>query len=212
MNCNDASSLLDDLVDGEFEPRERDELERHVAGCRTCRDALDELKRLVGQAHALPREMRPPRDLMPDIRRTFARGAARHAADRWLGRAGSDWRPRCSSWSPPAPWCGAESRRPPRRLPKRRARFRRWSSIARPIGSTPRLPRSWSRRSKSAPEGLSPETSRVIERNLRIIDRAIGKSDRQSRPIRRICRTAGCSPHFTSRGLEFLWRVTRLSS
>jgi hypothetical protein len=54
---------LGDWMDGELEPAETTLLERHLAGCGACRAAAVELRELLEQAAALPREIAPGRDL-----------------------------------------------------------------------------------------------------------------------------------------------------
>jgi len=44
---------LSEYVDGELAPRERAELERHLGECDECRDAVDDLRRVVERAQGL---------------------------------------------------------------------------------------------------------------------------------------------------------------
>jgi hypothetical protein len=58
---------LADYVDGLLSETERREVERHLAGCAACRADVDAIRRLQAAAHALPREIQPPRDLWAGI-------------------------------------------------------------------------------------------------------------------------------------------------
>jgi hypothetical protein len=63
--------LLSDHLDGELEPAPREALERHLDGCAECRATLDDLRRLVAAARALP-ERAPEPDPWPGIARALA--------------------------------------------------------------------------------------------------------------------------------------------
>jgi anti-sigma factor RsiW len=57
---------LSEYLDGELAASERTALEAHLAACASCRSTLDELRRVVARAHAL--DDRPPTaDLWPGI-------------------------------------------------------------------------------------------------------------------------------------------------
>ena len=59
--------VLNDWADGTLPPGARAATERHLAECGACRDAAYELRALLGALHALPREIPPARDLLPGI-------------------------------------------------------------------------------------------------------------------------------------------------
>ncbi len=67
MNCHDLDDRLDDYVDGELPEGEFQEMELHLASCAACRSAERGLRRVLAEARALPREMKPARDLWPGI-------------------------------------------------------------------------------------------------------------------------------------------------
>ena len=46
MDCTDIKAMLSGLIDGEVDPPTRHDAERHLAGCESCRQMLDEAERL----------------------------------------------------------------------------------------------------------------------------------------------------------------------
>ena len=67
MNCESVLDRLDDYADGCLGEAEFQELELHLHGCAACRREERELRALLAEAAALPREVAPPRDLWPGI-------------------------------------------------------------------------------------------------------------------------------------------------
>ncbi len=67
MNCANARLLLDDLVDGALAEPTRAELNAHLDACAGCQAAEARLRALVARAAALPRSVEPGRDLWPGI-------------------------------------------------------------------------------------------------------------------------------------------------
>ena len=67
MTCTELDPLLDRYLDGTLEANRRAELEAHLAGCESCRTLTLQLRAVLASAAALPRSIRPPRDLWPDI-------------------------------------------------------------------------------------------------------------------------------------------------
>ena len=74
--------LLSDHLDGELEPAPREALERHLEGCAECRATLDDLRRLVAAAKALP-ERAPEPDPWPGIARALVPAAPRARPLAW---------------------------------------------------------------------------------------------------------------------------------
>jgi anti-sigma factor RsiW len=68
MNCNEIDRLLDDYVDGELDRDREPAVREHLTGCPRCRDREAGLRRLLHLAGSLPREARPDRDLWQGIR------------------------------------------------------------------------------------------------------------------------------------------------
>ena len=67
MTCNEAEDRLDDYVDGALAESEFQEMELHIASCAACREQERRLRLILAQAHALPRELTPPRNLWPGV-------------------------------------------------------------------------------------------------------------------------------------------------
>jgi anti-sigma-K factor RskA len=67
MTCQEIDERLDDYVDGTLSEGEFQEVELHLASCADCRAAEERLRRLLAAADALPREKSPARDLWPEI-------------------------------------------------------------------------------------------------------------------------------------------------
>jgi anti-sigma factor RsiW len=90
MTCEQVRDVLDDYVDGDLAEAEFHEVELHLASCAECRQEERLLRSLLAQAAALPREMRPGRDLWPDLAARLrgtegARGVVlRPAVSRWM--------------------------------------------------------------------------------------------------------------------------------
>jgi hypothetical protein len=67
MTCDLAGERLDEYVQGGLAEAEFQELELHLAGCASCREEERELRALLADVAALPRELRPGRDLWAGI-------------------------------------------------------------------------------------------------------------------------------------------------
>jgi anti-sigma factor RsiW len=57
---------LSDYIDAALPGGERSEVERHLAGCASCRDVLEELRAVTQAARSLG-PLEPPRDLWPGV-------------------------------------------------------------------------------------------------------------------------------------------------
>jgi anti-sigma factor RsiW len=86
MTCNEVDDRLDDYVDGSLREGELQEVEMHIASCAACRDAERHLRLILAQASALPREVAPPRDLWAGIAERIE--AERRARAAWWGPVG----------------------------------------------------------------------------------------------------------------------------
>jgi len=92
MMCPHMEATLNEYVDGTLAARARATVEAHLAGCAGCREAVAELRRLVGEAQGLPRSIEPERNLWTaidarivqratyNVRRAFWRGVLAAAA------------------------------------------------------------------------------------------------------------------------------------
>lgn len=65
--CEDIRALLDDYLDGDLDDLARQRVEGHLSACPSCRREVDELERLLRRAAALPRALTPRRDLWPGV-------------------------------------------------------------------------------------------------------------------------------------------------
>jgi predicted anti-sigma-YlaC factor YlaD len=67
MTCELVAEKLDEYVDGDLDEATFQEMELHLGGCAECRQQEKELRALVAEAAALPREIEPGRDLWPEL-------------------------------------------------------------------------------------------------------------------------------------------------
>ncbi|MEQ8330474.1 MAG: zf-HC2 domain-containing protein [Longimicrobiales bacterium] len=63
---------LTEYVDGDLSPTDREAFERHADGCAACREAVEEIRTVVAAARAMG-PVEPPRDLWPGIERVVSR-------------------------------------------------------------------------------------------------------------------------------------------
>jgi predicted anti-sigma-YlaC factor YlaD len=99
MTCEQAFTRLDEYVDGDLDEAAFQEVELHLAGCAECRQQERELRALIAEAAALPREILPARDLWPEL------------AERLRGAEGARLveRPRVTAWRSPMAMAAAAS-------------------------------------------------------------------------------------------------------
>ena len=184
MICDDVNRRLDALIDGELAAGERDEVVEHLRTCSACREDERRLRRVVEVARELPREIAPERDLWPAI-------AARIEADKVVvggfGATRAVWR-RGRAWLAAAAlvvlaatvlvlaWRGrqpalhvASGNRP--RIDLRLASLELDSVRSTYAKARQELLTLLSARRSE----LSPETVKVIEENVVIIDDAVEK-------------------------------------
>jgi hypothetical protein len=67
MNCENYVEMIDDFLDSALSPMEREALEKHLKECGNCRSEFQSLQSLARKSAALPRNLRPDRDLWPTI-------------------------------------------------------------------------------------------------------------------------------------------------
>lgn len=65
--CRSGNTRLQDFVDGLLDPDEERRVREHLAVCEGCRREERDLRRLLARVADLPREVRPPRDLWPEV-------------------------------------------------------------------------------------------------------------------------------------------------
>src|SRR2546430_15980960 len=92
MMCPHMEATLNEYVDGTLPAGDRPAVEAHLAECAGCRTAATELRRLIAEAHGLPRSIEPRRNLWTtiearivqraryNVQRAFWRGALAAAA------------------------------------------------------------------------------------------------------------------------------------
>ena len=66
LTCNDAQALIPDLLDGTLSDTQRARYEAHAAGCDECRSLVRDLAKIRDEAAALP-TLSPSRDLWQGI-------------------------------------------------------------------------------------------------------------------------------------------------
>lgn len=194
MNCADVERYLDDFVDGALPAALAAELGSHVASCPSCREAESGLRALLAEAESLDASIEPPRDLWAGIaRRIDAEGAgtkpfpaARPAPRRRrayallgaaaalaVGIAGALGIPALSGSAASLAASSGAGRRAfayrPRPMP---ASFKASPGLAKSQAAFEAARAELYAALEARRPSLSPDTARVIERNLRIIDEA----------------------------------------
>src|SRR5260370_1017151 len=148
--------------------RERAAVAAHLAGCAACRAALAELRGLVANAHALPQRIEPPRELWT--------GIAARITERPPARGTVWWRER-------AFWAGVSAAAATLVLV---LGVHRLTGPARPSGPVEgwgvvaadyqRATAELARTLAAERHRLRPETVALVERNLALIDAALGEA------------------------------------
>ncbi|MDX2122110.1 MAG: zf-HC2 domain-containing protein [Gemmatimonadota bacterium] len=157
-NHTDILPLLDDYADGGLDPAARARVEAHLASCAACRAEVAALAAILAEARALPRTIEPGRDLWPGIAPRLAARPARRLP--WLQLAAAL-----------ALFAGGfaaarlgQKDGPPTRLATLQAEYTAAST-------------ELAHRLAGGSTGLAPETRRVVDRNLEIIDQAIREAE-----------------------------------
>jgi len=71
MNCKQALKLISEYVDGNLDERRTAELEGHLAGCKDCRETVEDFKAIVREAQNL-KTVTPPERVWQKISGTLA--------------------------------------------------------------------------------------------------------------------------------------------
>lgn len=188
-DCSSWDHAIDDWLDGQLDDDAEAALRAHLASCEDCRALATDLRALRQETHALADALPPDRDLWPEIARRIAhppaaahdprlpwgRGLAAVAAVvvvvlgvGYLARLGE-------ARSGQAPGLGSSAASQPQ------AAMTRPASTTEPMLTDPALAatREAARALRADVEtrwaGLRPATRDVLERNLDVIDRAIGE-------------------------------------
>ena len=217
MNCNRLETLLDDYLDGVLAAPTEEEAERHLADCPACRGSVEELRRLQQATQALPRGIAPERDLLPGIRDRIgrdARGGRGLSWMRWVAVAaslivltGSVWLGLRSLNPDPALADGAAG--------AATAMLAANVSLAEFEAAELQYEQASDRLLEiveARGDELSPETRAVIEDNLQIIDEAIEQVRSALNDEPGDTRNGHILNALYRQKVEFLWRVSRLSS
>jgi len=217
--CDFDATRLNDYVDGELTRGEQNEVERHLSNCSDCGAELVALRELIAASGRLE-GIEPARDLFPGIAAGIETTAAtprqplvaRSAAgsSRWLAAAAAVVLALvggAAGWL----WRGAPE-------PTQAAAVRSASPMLASDGSdAPALSQIMAATDELADlvEGrraqISPETAAILERNLAIIDQAIGELREHRQPTEAGEESLALSAMYKQK-LELLRRAARLSS
>jgi len=221
MSCYEIELLLDEYVDDSLNTERRASVERHLAECADCRRVTDELHSLVETAQKLPRGVVPGRDLLPGIVERIERDGLASTIDRAPRRR--------------IPWIGIAAAWLVISVAAAMALMLRGvPDSASPVGTTAdetRLARADGGETMDAVvldyeqaaeqllasiherrDTFSPETLAVLEKNLEIIDRAIGEVQATLAAAPRSRGNAAVFVAMHQQKVELLQRVSRLSS
>lgn len=215
--CGFDARRLEDYADGELAQLDGATVERHLAGCADCREALRELREWIAAARKL-QGIEPQRDLFPEIVAAIegragdaATGAvAPRSAPRWLaaaaalllalvgGAAGWWWRGTPEAVRSVA----AESTSAILSVEAPDG-----GALLEIIAATDALADLVEARRGQ----ISPEMAAILEQNLAIIDRAIAELRQAGQPPDGSAQTLALSAMYRNK-LELLRRAARLST
>lgn len=184
MSCNETRARLDELVDGSLDDAARRQVETHLRRCPECRRRLEGLQALRARVQTLPRAIEPPRDLWrgivariedgevirgrfsPAPRPWWAHRGLLAAAAALLVIASSGLTALFLRGGDPSPALP----RPGEEITAETVAWRQFSDAERQYRQvTDELARELEQRR----DELAPETVRIVEENLEIIDEAI---------------------------------------
>lgn len=179
MSDEHASERLSDYLDGELAADDRTRVERHLVRCPECARTLAELTAVVARARTL-RPTGPARDLWPGIAGAIgAPGAARvPPARRRVSFSAPQLAAAAAALALGSAFVGRQLRPEPavraaRPLPAAAARLA--GRAAPPPGYAEELARL-QRALDDERSRLAPNTVRILDKNLAVIDRAIRES------------------------------------
>ncbi len=167
MMCPDMEATLNEYVDSTLAVLQREAVDEHLAQCTGCCDALAELRRLVAGARQLPPSITPPRDFWPVIGRRIGQRATWNLQRVW-------WRGALAAAAVLVIALGLY-----RLLPPSTAHYRpagEWAGWAAVQADFDRASDDLSHIFAAERGRLRPETVAVLERNLAVVDVAIGES------------------------------------
>jgi len=180
-----TEAQLHDAADATAAPMERTAIEQHLAECATCRSEVDGIRALLGTVAGLPRDIAPPDGLWSGIEERIQRprslhvaapGARSRRAYAWLAAAAIFLVVASSAIT--ARVLGRPGATAASGIDSTPARD---DSGTRPPGfrtvrdEYERMDRDLAALLEAQREKLAPETVAKVERNLDIIDQAIGE-------------------------------------
>ncbi|HWA15750.1 MAG TPA: zf-HC2 domain-containing protein [Gemmatimonadales bacterium] len=172
MTHNEIAGRLDEYLDGTLDAATRAEVEAHLVSCPVCRDELTALQSILAEARALPRSVMPAQDLWNDIEARLQRTAAPsgHAGRRW--NLAVRYRvPLLAAAAVLLLLGGTLIGRYPQPVAPLTSTFA--GEQQRYTEATAALARQFTHDYSSLPQ----ETRAVVERNLAIVDAAIGEAE-----------------------------------
>ena len=173
VTCRQVEPLLDDLVDGQLSRAARDGVRRHLAACESCTAHLASLEDLLERAAALPRAVEPPGDLWPGIAPRLAGRGSRRRAFGLRQAVAALLLMALGGLLSQVLWPGAATPEAADLRSASLAAIDRQADFALAEADYLRAKEVLWAAIFHAPPAESPETREVVERNLRIIDRAI---------------------------------------
>jgi anti-sigma factor RsiW len=191
MSCQDYSDAIAEFVDGQLDPARQRELERHVEGCPACRALVADLKTIQAAAFTLDRLELPPH-LLPALRtriaeepgppargRLLAFPASRAARLAWLLAAAAlvlTTTVGMLSLRTPAP--SPQAQRPAETVPAdaNAAVASVQAELQLATEHYEKAIQQLEQIARSDNGALDPQVAAVLQRNLQVIDQAIGES------------------------------------
>ena len=190
MSCSDYSDAIAEFVDGTLDPAKQRALERHVEGCEACRALVADLRSIQAAAFTLDRH-EPPSHVLETLRsRDCVRSAARGSqpivglaglADHvgWLGRRrrarGGDVAGHLAAGSE----IPIRTRMPPPQVSSE-APGDPVASVVTELEAAEdhydKAIQGLEQIAKSDSGALDPQVAAVLQKNLQVIDQAIGES------------------------------------
>ncbi len=165
MMCPHMEATLNEYVDGTLPAGDRPAFEAHLAECAGCRAAATELRRLIAEAHGLPRSIEPGRNLWTTIEARIVQRATWNVQRGW-------WRRALAAAAVFVILLGLYHLLSPSTAPYRPA-GRGWVGVQ---ADFQRATDELSRILAVERGRLRPETVALLERNLVVIDAAIAES------------------------------------
>ena len=180
MNCEHCQALIGDYIDGTLPAADRGRIEAHVSGCAACRALADDLRAIRRAAGALERHTPPERvwtrlsaSLEAERRRGFDWRPLALAATLLLAAAGTSWMVR-EQMQAPAPPAGARATPPAPADPELERSVEMELKLAEEHYQKAIAGLEQITRAESA--ALDPQVASVLQKNLEVIDQAIGES------------------------------------